>query len=49
MVPRLWRQRMDEFGVDFTVVYPTLGLHTLAIADDELRRSVVRANKPDER
>ena len=44
MVPRLWRDRMDEFGVDFTIVYPTLGLHTLAIADDELRLSVVRAN-----
>ncbi len=44
MVPRLWRDRMDEFGVDFTIVYPTLGLHTLAIADNELRLSVVRAN-----
>ena len=36
MVPRLWRERMDEFGIDFTIVYPDSGS---AYAGDRRRRA----------
>jgi predicted TIM-barrel fold metal-dependent hydrolase len=43
MLPRLLYDRMDELGLDFSVVYPTLGLLAVNIDDDEVRRAVVRA------
>lgn len=43
MLPRLLYERMDEFGIDFGVVYPTAGLEIASIKDDELRRASARA------
>ena len=35
--------RLDELGIDFTILYPTLGNVMLNIRDDELRRGGCRA------
>jgi predicted TIM-barrel fold metal-dependent hydrolase len=43
LLPRLLYDRLDEFGFDFTVLYPTAGLAVGYIAEDELRRSSCRA------
>jgi len=43
MMPELLYRRLDEFGIDFAVVYPTLGLGIQTIADADLRCAVVRA------
>ena len=45
-LPKLMHSRMDEIGLDFAVVYPSLGLLVLTlpgIADDELRQACARA------
>jgi predicted TIM-barrel fold metal-dependent hydrolase len=42
-LPKLLYQRMEQFGLDFTVVYPTLALYAAHLKDDELRRTVSRA------
>jgi predicted TIM-barrel fold metal-dependent hydrolase len=41
-VPALLYERMDEIGIDFSVLYPTKGMGIAAIADDELRCGVCR-------
>ena len=43
MIPRLMRERLDEMGLDVSVVYPTMGLLTINLADDELRCAATRA------
>jgi len=43
MLPRLLYERLDEFGFDFTVLYPTAGLAVGYIAEDEIRRACCRA------
>src|ERR1700710_182905 len=43
MMPRLFYDRMDEFGCDFAIVYPTAGLRLPRIKDDATRRAVIRA------
>lgn len=42
-LPSLMYERMDEFGLDFSVIYPSLGLVLLDIADTQLRRACCRA------
>ena len=44
MMPRLLYERLDEFGADFAIIYPTAGLRVPRITDDETRRAVVRAH-----
>jgi predicted TIM-barrel fold metal-dependent hydrolase len=44
MMPRLLYERLDEFGTDFAVIYPTAGLRMPRIGDDATRRAVVRAH-----
>src|SRR5687767_4905300 len=44
MMPRLLYQRLDEFGADFAVIYPTAGLRMPRINDDSTRRAVIRAH-----
>src|SRR5437667_2912400 len=44
MMPRLLYERLDEFGTDFAIIYPTAGLRVPRISDDETRRAVVRAH-----
>ncbi len=43
MIPGFWRARMDEFGIDLTLAYPTICLMLMGIADDEMRRGFIRA------
>jgi predicted TIM-barrel fold metal-dependent hydrolase len=43
MMPRLFYDRMDEFGCDFAIVYPTAGLRLPRIKDDATRRAVIHA------
>ncbi len=43
MLPALLRERLDEFGFDFTIVYPTLGFYLPSEPDDEVRPAVCRA------
>ena len=43
MAPGLMYDRLDEFGIDFAVVYTTLGLVQGSLPDDELRQAVCRA------
>ncbi len=43
MMPRLLNERLEEFGIDFAVLYPTEGLGTPAIEDPELRQVACRA------
>ena len=38
LFPRLFHERLDEMGLDLSVVYPTLGLLAVEIGDEELRR-----------
>lgn len=43
LMPRLLYERMEELGLDFTVLYPTAGLGIPRIPDAELRRITCRA------
>ena len=43
MLPALYRKRLDEFGIDFSIVYTTTGLNFMRSADDEIRRVACRA------
>jgi len=43
MLPKLFRARLDDAGIDFAVVYGTHALGVLGIGDDELRPVVYRA------
>ncbi|HEY6333061.1 MAG TPA: amidohydrolase family protein, partial [Blastocatellia bacterium] len=42
-LPKLLYERLPEFGFDYAVLYPTLGLPIPHIEDDELRRVACRA------
>lgn len=42
-LPRLLYERMDDIGLDFTVLYPSLGLMLPHIEDPELRQASCRA------
>src|SRR5262245_43291737 len=44
MMPRLLYERLEEFGTDFAVIYPTAGLRLPRIGDDATRRAVIRAH-----
>ena len=43
MAPRLLAERMGELGLDFAVLYPTLGLVLPTLPQDELRQLACRA------
>src|SRR4029453_14097546 len=43
ILPKLLHARMDEIGLDFTVLYPTSGLAFPHIENTELRRATCRA------
>jgi len=43
LFPALLHERLDEIGIDFGVVYPSLGLVFLHAADDGFRRGACRA------
>jgi len=43
MLPRLMYERLDDLGIDFSVVYPTNGLGFHRMPDHRLRRAICRA------
>lgn len=43
VIPRLLHERLDEFGIDFTVLYPTQALGIAGIEEEDLRIGVCRA------
>jgi predicted TIM-barrel fold metal-dependent hydrolase len=43
MVPKLFYERLDDFGVDFCLLYTSLGLFHVSNPDGEIRRGVARA------
>jgi predicted TIM-barrel fold metal-dependent hydrolase len=43
MIPKLLYERIEELGLDFTVLYPSSGLGLYAINDDETRQAACRA------
>ena len=43
MAPRLLHSRMNDLGIDFAILYPTLGLALPTIQDADVRRAACRA------
>jgi predicted TIM-barrel fold metal-dependent hydrolase len=43
MIPRLFYERLDDIGLDFCVLYTSLGLFFVSNPDEEIRRAVSRA------
>ena len=43
MMPNLLRARMDELGIDFALMYPSIGLNLHRTPGEDLRKAVVRA------
>lgn len=43
MLPALLNERLEEFGIDFAVLYPTYGLTAYHLDDDDLRPALCRA------
>jgi predicted TIM-barrel fold metal-dependent hydrolase len=43
MFPELMYERLDEMGLDFCVLYPSLGLVSAHFEDEEVRRATCRA------
>ena len=42
-LPSLYAKRLDEFGIDFAIVYPSEGLFAPQLAEAELRQACCRA------
>jgi predicted TIM-barrel fold metal-dependent hydrolase len=42
-LPKLLYERLDELGLDYTMLYPSIGLLGLHVGDDELRGALCRA------
>jgi predicted TIM-barrel fold metal-dependent hydrolase len=42
-LPRLYAERMDDLGIDYSILYPSAGLFLVTLADPDLREEVVRA------
>ena len=43
LFPRLLSERLDQFGIDFTLLYPSHGLYYPHIAEEQARRGLCRA------
>ncbi len=43
MIPRLFYERLDDFGIDFSMVYTSLGLFYVSNPHEDLRRATARA------
>ncbi len=43
MMPKLLAARMDEIGIDYSIIYPTMGLFMPRDPNSELRRATCRA------
>lgn len=43
MLPRLMAERLQEFGIDFAIIYPTLGFLMPDLPETEIRQAACRA------
>ena len=43
ILPRLYAERMDDLGIDYSILYPSEGLFVATIEDDEVRNLACRA------
>ena len=43
LLPDLMAKRLDDFGIDFAIIYTSMGLPFVSLGDEELRRAVCRA------
>jgi hypothetical protein len=43
MLPKLLNERVDELGLDFVILYPSLGLVLPTVQDEQVRRGALRA------
>src|SRR5262249_42030889 len=43
LLPALLNERLPELGIDFALIYPSLGLALNGVAQDDLRRAAARA------
>lgn len=43
-IPHLLNERLGEFGIDFAILYPSLGLVGPSLVQDDLRRAFCRAH-----
>jgi predicted TIM-barrel fold metal-dependent hydrolase len=43
MLPALLRERLEEFGLDLAIMYPTIGIMGLQMQDEDYRRAFCRA------
>jgi predicted TIM-barrel fold metal-dependent hydrolase len=43
MIPALFQERLDEFGIDYALLYPSLGFQLPRVSDESMRRACVRA------
>ena len=43
MLPKVFVSRMEELGLDFSILYPSMGLVSIGVADDEVRQASCRA------
>ena len=43
ILPRLLYERMEEIGLDYTILYPGLGIGAIHLGEEELRRASCRA------
>jgi hypothetical protein len=43
LLPALLNERLPELGIDFALIYPSLGLAFNGVAQDDLRRAATRA------
>jgi predicted TIM-barrel fold metal-dependent hydrolase len=43
VLPRLMRERLPSFGIDYSIVYPTIGFLLPDFSDDEVRQAACRA------
>ncbi len=43
MLPRLYARRLEEAGIDFSTLYPTVGFGAQVLPDDEVRQAGCRA------
>jgi predicted TIM-barrel fold metal-dependent hydrolase len=42
-LPRLYASRMDDLGIDYSILYPSAGLFLVSLPDGDLREEVIRA------
>ncbi len=42
-LPRLLHRRLDEMGLDYAIIYPSIGMFLLHVGDEEFRRAACRA------